>query len=544
MRGPYAPLFGAAVVAVLVVGLLLWPMPLDPSSRIVAGAFHDGHVWCFWQMKQMLMGEAGVETSSIGWPTTVQAQLIGWIPGILVAPLQDSMGAVGAYNMALLWTGSLTVIFGGLLCMALGARPGSAAAGGLILALCPYALDALANGQIVKLQIWLLVAHLLVVWAAIRGWWRLPLVIPMSLGLAFTSPSLAMSLPFALAILVPVFVWHRPHRLRATLSGVVAVGLTAASLVWASGLYDLDPAQADRSAFFPASVPEGDYHALLEQIARLDSLFLGGVPKGFHADHVPYLGVSAVVIAILCSFRRFPGRGAGWGLLVVGVVLSLGPRLADASGFVMMGSNLIAMPASWLETIDYPVVRSGMYHRFLVLASLGVALLVAGGTSVVNRRGSLLAWGCVLILVGDALYQSRDRWPRDSQSIPGMAAYAEMAADPEPGAVVVFPLRINDTGGGSQIMLSTLHGRATTGLPRYDYWERSKAPAALLEIFESASDSDDTHRYLAEQGIRYVLWTPWVQYRDKDAVTLSELSTLLGAPQADGELRWWRIESN
>ena len=148
----------------------------------------------------MLMGEAGVETSSIGWPTTVQAQLIGWIPGILVAPIQDSMGAVGAYNMALLWTGSLTVVFGGLLCMALGARSGSAAAGGLILALCPYALDALANGQIVKLQIWLLVAHLLVVWAAIRGWWRLPVF--RSLGLAF---SLAM-LPFNTLVL---FAWHR-----------------------------------------------------------------------------------------------------------------------------------------------------------------------------------------------------------------------------------------------------------------------------------------------------------------------------------------------
>ena len=119
-----------------------------------------------------------------------------------------------------------------------------------------------------------------------------------------------------------------------------------------------------------------------------------------------------------------------------------------------------------------------------------------------------------------------------------------MAADPEPGAVVVFPLRINDTGGDSQIMLSTLYGRSTTGLPRYDYWERSKAPAALLSIFEAAGNAEDTHGYLAEQGIRYVLWTPWVQYRDKDAATLEDLSNLLGVPEADGELRWWRIEAN
>ena len=95
-----------------------------------------------------------------------------------------------------------------------------------------------------------------------------------------------------------------------------------------------------------ASVPEGDYHALLEQIARIDSVFLGGVPSGFHADHVPYLGLAAVLIGVFCSRRAFEGRVVGWLLLLTGVTLALGPRLADGSGFVNMGSASVALPAA------------------------------------------------------------------------------------------------------------------------------------------------------------------------------------------------------
>jgi hypothetical protein len=145
------------------------------------------------------------------------------------------------------------------------------------------------------------------------------------------------------------------------------------------------------------------------------------------------------------------------------------------------------------------------------------------------------------VLISDALYQSRDRWPQETRQVHGISAYAEMAADPATGAVVVFPLRVNDTGGGTQIMLSTLHGRPTTGLPRYDYWERSEAPQRLLDIFEEAAEAEaGPQAYLAAEGIRYVLWAPWVQHGD-GGPTMQDLRDLLGPAQADGELRWWRI---
>ena len=544
LRSPLAPLAGGGAVAILLTMLLVWPMPLELGSRTLAGPFHDGHVWCFWQMTQIVEGSAQQETSAIGWPTTVQTYLIGWGPGLMVAPLQGLLGPVGAYNASLLLSAGLNALLAALLCRALGALPAQAAAGGLIVALCPYALDALANGQVVKLQIWILVLHLLVVWLTTRVWWSLPLVIPASLLLGFTSPSLAMSLPFALAVLVPAFAWSSPQRLRAAACGAASVGLTAKCLIWVSKIYDLEPPEADQSAFFPANVREGDYHALLDQIARIDSVFLGGVPSGFHADHVPYLGLAAIVIGVFCSRRAFEGRVVGWLLMTAGVTLALGPRLADGTGFVSMGSASVAMPAALLELIDYPVVRSGMYHRFLVLASLGVALLVACGTSALPRWGGRAAWLFAAILIGDALFQSRDRWPLQSQPVPGLTTYAEMAADPEPGAVVVLPLRVNDTGGGTQIMLSTFHGRATSGLPRYDYWQRSEAPEALLGMFESASAPEkDAQAVLSTEGIRYVLWAPWIKTAD-GGPGLQDLQALLGPPQVDGELRWWRIEAD
>ena len=540
-RGLTTPLLMAVLCALGLVSLLVWPLPLQIDQRTVTGPFHDGHVWCFWQMKQILMGDAGLQTSGIGWPTTVNVQLIGWAPGILVAPLQDVIGPVGAYNASLFITTALNVIFGALLCRSLVAKAGSAAAGGLILALCPYALDALANGQVVKLQIWVLIVHLLVVRSCTRGWWRLPLVIPASLMLAFTSPSLAMALPFALMALVPTFVMLSPRPKLAIATGSLSIALTAMSLVGASRYYDLEPHEMDRSAFFPANVRPGDYDALLEQIARIDSLFLGGVPQGFHADHIPYLGIAAVVIAIVCSVRGYPGRLAAWCLIVVGVLLALGPRLANSAGFVLFDGQPVALPAAWLEAAEYPVVRSGMYHRFLVLASVGLAIIVSCGTTRWKRYGVGLSWAFALVLAADALFQSKERWPLDTENIPGLASYTEMASDPEPGAVVILPLRINDVGGGTQIMLSTLHERPTTGLPRYDYWQRSEAPGVLLALFDEASEPGvDPEAFLSEAGIRYVLWAPWIGHGD-GGPDLDVLTTLLGEPRIDGVLRWWRI---
>ena len=89
-------------------------------------------------------------------------------------------------------------------------------------------------------------------------------------------------------------------------------------------------------------------------------------------------------------------------------------------------------------------------------------------------------------------------------------------------------------------MLSTFHGRSTTGLPRYDYWQRSRAPNILLEVFDEARDGE-SHAVLLDAGIRYVLWAPWIPHGD-GGPDLESLTVILGPPRTDGALRWWRID--
>lgn len=526
-------------LAALVLGgalyaALLWPLPLSLSTATAEGTFHDSHAWCFWHMSELRAGRAGWVTEQIGWPEPAALRFISWGPAMLVAPLQGWLGGLGAYNVALLLTGALNAAAGALLARLLGAREWPAVAGGLVLAGCPFALDTLANGQIAKMQLWTLAVYLSVVWLCLQRWWLLPMVPLAALLVAVTSPSLAMFLPVTLAVLLPALVLKR-RTWTAAAAGAVAAGLSAGALLWIRGHYEPVGGLPAVSAFAPANVEVGSHAALLEGIARIDTMLLGGTVAGLHADHVIYLGLPALVIALLLGARRDGVALAGLALVLCGAVLALGPRLASSDGFFSAGGQDLLLPAYALEIYGYPIARSGMYHRFLVLAGLGLCLLVAGG----ERRHTALAMACALLLVGDGLRQRSDRWPRPVAPVPGLVALELMRSDPGEGAVVVFPLRVDDRGGGTQIMLSLFHGRPTSGLPRYDGW-RQRGTQQLLVWLEAAAAAEAPGEYLWQQGVRYVLWTPWIPHRDggPDSETLT---ALLGPPQQDGELLFWAL---
>ena len=152
------------------------------------------------------------------------------------------------------------------------------------------------------------------------------------------------------------YQWSSPHRLRAAACGAAAVGLTAKCLISVSKIYDLEPPEADQSAFFPANVREGDYHALLDQIARIDSVFLGRVPSGFHADHVPYLGLAAIVIGVFCSRRAFEGRVVD-SQAEVGQLLNQGQKFGEAFDIKSIEALVPISPRD-LENIQPAVGRT------------------------------------------------------------------------------------------------------------------------------------------------------------------------------------------
>ena len=565
------PLLVASAVGWLLLILLTWPMALHPLSSTMEGLYHDGHVWCFQYMGGSFFG-GGSERPMIGYPFDVDLQFIGWGAALLVAPLQWILGPVGAYNASFFVSSTLNIVGIGLLLRILGASPWPAAAGALLLAFCPFALEALSNGQVAKFQIWVLALHLLVVWAIMRGWWRLPLIVPASLLLAYTSPTLAMSLPMVLVIMVAWFGLSSPRPKQSLLLGVAAIVITGICLVGASTAYDLASQQsglvgtlqdfvstlmglggadgASQAAFFPASVTPGDYQAIIDapedswrrswKVARIDTIFLGG--EDIYSDHVPYFGLLGFLVCGYLSRTRFEGRFIGWLLVAGGVLLALGPQLASSEGFVYLAGNPVPMPARLLDAMGYPVGNSGMYHRFLVLGSLGLAILLACGMSTRKEDGNRLSWIFALLIVADGVFQSSGRWPRPSNPVEGIVAYEAMAEDPMPGAVISVPLRTNDTGAGSQIMLASFHGRSTSGLLRFDSWNQNST-LELRQWFAEANRSRDPADYLAAKGVRYVLWTPWVQY-ESGGPDLRYLSQMFGAPMEDGKLRYWKLDED
>ena len=493
---------------------LLWPMPLNLRTDMVRGFFHGGHVWCFAHMADMVLGDAVWQTENIGWPYTVQLRFIGWAPAVLVAPLQGLLGPIGAYNIALLLSFPLAALFGTRLIQVVGVRSWSAAAGGLVFAFSPVTLGFLAAGQVAKIQHWTLAVALLVLVGAVRQWRWLPVVPLAGLLVGFSSPTFAMFLPLAAGLWMTWAVWTNRRWIGPVIRTVAALALLAYALLWLRPHYDYQPRKGQLYAFAPSTAPPGTHQDLLPMVSRVDSMLVGSeaAPSarggGSQSVQIAYLGWPLVAADAALSVGSFAGRGLGWGTLLTGAVLSLGPRLADADGFVQRADGQeMLLPALLLSELGYPIARSGMYYRFLVLAGLGGGLLLAAGC----RRRSRLAWLLAGLVIADGLSETRALWPRPSAPVPGLSLLEAMAADAEPGAVLAFPLKVNDHGGGEQILLSTLHGRPTNGLPR----DMQRQPATLqaLDWMAAAAASEDPAALLKEQGVRHVVWMTWLRAR-------------------------------
>ena len=81
--------------------------------------------------------------------------------------------------------------------------------------------------------------------------------------------------------------------------------LSAAALLWIRGHYEPVGGLPAVSAFAPANVEVGNHAALLEGIARLDTMLLGGSVAGRHTDHVIYLGLHVLILLDLTYVSRF-----------------------------------------------------------------------------------------------------------------------------------------------------------------------------------------------------------------------------------------------
>ena len=551
----------APVLAALVaVGATLWLLGLSPwdlvDSRIVS-AFNDGHVWAFEHIAGMLVGSEahGGVTHRIGYPGPVLVRFIAWAPALLAAPLQPLLGPLGAYNVVMVASPALAVVAAWtLLRRATDVDSWTAAGLSLAFGLCPYALGVLQSGQVAKLQHWLLPVCLLAVSVAVRGPRRPLGLLACALGgllMAFTTPSTALFLPLAAGLwAVTEILGQRPllHRGRLLHAGLALVALAVGMLPARYYLGDLRRAGI-LLAFEPRSQSVLELVAMPypAPVAQPEGLLLGVgglAQQAWDASHLVYLGLPLLLLAAVAGCRRGRGRGLGWGLLVLGVVLALGPVLASGDEFLLWQGRRLRLPAALLEALHYPTRISGMYYRAVLLAALGIPLLLAAGWPRTRRRWLVaLAWGLGLVQVADGWRVSRDLWPPPSGPIPGLELLETMAADPIPGAVLDLPVEGGSWEGGNAMIASTVHGRATTGMPRQtsrSYLPQTARLGALVDQAVALRDPAGASNLLAARGYRYLCWRPWLDEPER----LPVLEAALGAPMGDRELYCWALEAD
>jgi hypothetical protein len=422
-------------------------------------------------------------------------------------------------------------------------------------ALCPYALGCLASGQVEKVQLWCLP---LVLWCAdraLRGslrWWFF-----LALGTtaaAFTSPFGALVLPFGL---VAQLAWSLgpPVRVRRVVGVLAVVALVLAGVRGYYGTIESAPLDGGAhqfgsarmvSAFSPGTPPAAE--ALLEPsiVAQPQETFLGrhGRQRGpTRVAHVTYLGLPFLLVFLLGGARRWRGRWLAVFLVVLGLVLAMGPRVAMNGAWLEVGGRAVVLPAAWLEALGYPTRESGMYYRFIQLSALGLALCLGVGMGqCFGRWGPVLACGLAALQVADSLRYTADLWPRTLEPVPHREVFEQWAADPVPGAVVDLPLAADQRAGGVYMLAATLHGRPTTALARQSRPEELPHLARVrgwLEESISLEDPGRTRALFASRGIQYVACHARCM-RNRGRVF--ELQAALGPGEGNDSMRWWRMQ--
>ncbi len=540
-------LFLAALAA---AAALHWPLPMELDSSRVHAHFHGSHVWCFDHIFAMLTGSEPFEhhTRRIGFPENVQLRFIAWVPALLSAPLRLVLGPLGAYNVVLLLSPAISALAAWLLIRRItAASPFTCAGAALAFALSPYVMGCLANGQIAKIQLWILPLHLWAMSVAIRGpkpwkgWCALPLV---TIAAAFTSPSTTLFIPIAAALLLPWEIAAASKWRRASLLAVGALLLTGLSLLPAKAYFSGLRSTEVITAFSPGTPPpHGD---ILDPsiVAQPEETFLTQArrdPSASQSHHVTYLGLPILLVVCVLSWRGFAGRGLGVTWLLGGTVLAMGPYLASQGALVQISGREIPLPALLLEWVQYPLASSGMYYRGIQIATLGIALLIAGSAQRFgNMRAVLLAWILGSGLVFDGWRVTSTLLPRNISPVEGEALLEAMAEDPTPGAVLDLPLDVDPYTGGLYMVAAVVHRRPTTGLPRQSRVAHLPHLARLDRVLQAGLEAEpgDLSSQLQSMGFRYVAWH---RRLDSNKNMGEKLGRALGESTEADNLMVWRL---
>jgi len=529
-----------ALLVVLAWTVVLAGPGLFGAHDLPAGAFHTGHAFFAWHLGTVPAG-GDLSHPPFGWPGSPSVQLIGWVP-LAVGAVAQGLGPLRAYSVALVVGPLLTALATWGWLGRLDRTPGPARALGVVaFCTCSFAVAALGNGQLAKLQLWVLPAALWGV-AALReapSVGRALVLLTMVVAGVFSAPSLAVQLPVAAVAQVlvrdPGLRPLVPKKLSTAVGAlaIVAVGLLPGALFMAG---------ADDAGTRPAVAGTGTRVGGAAPSASLDDLLLG---LGARADgldavnHAPVVGGLALVVALVMARRAGPKRRTGLVLLLVGAVLALGPMLTWGTEPVTVGGWTIALPAAVLTALHYPMGETGQWYRFVVVASLGLAALLARARS---PRALGVVGVAVVLGALQAVHQSGHPFPRDAVLVPAAASMARLRTGGPPGAVVVLPLIASTVDGGPGLAMGALSGRHTSAMARHTEGHPATVELrAVLQRVHAARTPEAAKRLLAEAGVAVVVWRPGATVmRGEVWLDVAAVEADLGPPQLDGEAAvWW-----
>jgi len=556
--GLQALLLGGLICLTISVALH-WPLPLHLTDYHTISNFNDSHVWAFDQMARMVVGNEpfSVTTFAAGYPGRYPAPFIGWVPALLAMPFRGLLGPIGAFHIVLLLTPLLTWLATHVFLRKVTQSPDwVVAAAALLYTFSPFALTTIANGQIEKSQLWAYPLHLYLLWCCLEGprRWLALLGIPLvSLGMVFSDPYFGLILPLAATPLAAAKVFAaKGHRVRTGAWAFLALSLTAISLAPAQIYYAPHTQKIARTIFTPAT-PDRPRHGRIasrqSSMAQPFDTFIGRRPRDenpWHNNHTTYLMMAVWLGALLLLPLRARGRWVGLALVLIGLTIAAGPKLVIGDVYQTWRGHPYVLPLEYLLRLGYPLRFGGMYYRAIALASLGLALIIAAGLGRLRRdRAIVVAWLLVAIGLGDGLLATGPHWPRPVVPIRGLELISAMRGDRPDGAVVSLPLQGQESLGGYHLMLSAIHGRPTTAVPRYlfygiaanqHYW------AAQFNRISRAGNRTAARSFLRGMGFRYVLMAGKFDLRDGQfGLTRPELEALLGAPTVQGPIWLWDL---
>ena len=490
---------GLLLALLLLHALRLPEVWRDPNAALWGNTAADAlkHVWTLWHVAWSWAHGNGLGTSTelvrfpeggLIWPASpIEATLLG--------PLTLGMGAVWMYNalqaahfvlagagyyaLARHWSASVPA--------ALAVTPVFALSGGLI---C-----TIANGNIGASQaFWLPWTAVATLHALRNGRLSSSLLAGALLGLsAISNIYIGISTGVVLLGVGWVYSTEAPGlEIRRRVATIVGVGLLLAApfLGYAGTLLETDQALITK----PANIVT--HMRALEGAAAIESFLRPGVNRGLDPTgqvgtfiHASAFGWAAALLGLWAIVRG--GRKARrlGGLLLVGVLMALGPRLKIGNGLFLIGDLSIPLPYAVLDWVP-PFDMLIELWRFSIISQFALGLLLLEVLRTWSRRTVLLVGA---LLWAEALWLTPGPDPWSSTPLKDREI-ARLFKGTASGPVLHFPLR----QGTWPLYYQTLHHQPIANTP-----EMAGDPGLFELIRQRNWRPDELRNTLEMRGYRW-----------------------------------------